>query len=353
MSDLFNEFEENDLVNKDILKAIKDKSMSFTKADIRYIVDLYYQIQHFRTAAFNQESASKDNKEPTNFVEWLAKQMTRLEAQIKRAMNAWTETSRTSQWAKAQFGIGPILSAGLEAHLDITKAPVVANIWRFAGVDPTLQWLGAVKAKKLVDEFYEKKGNKKVEYADIIKIADGLGRRPDSIYHFTRKDRKGKERKLTQENLIKALSIRPYNAKLKILVWKIGESFARFSGEKHIHKCYYARLYRQRKEYLIKKNEAGDYAKLAETTLKEKKFKNKDYIKIYESGKLPDGRIDASARRYTAKYFLSHWHTVAYWDHHGKAPPLPYPIVHQGHAHYVPPPSLPDFVKQPKTGEAS
>lgn len=37
-------------------------------------------------------------------------------------------------------GIGPVIAAGLLAHIDIEKAPTVGHIWRFAGLDPTVTW---------------------------------------------------------------------------------------------------------------------------------------------------------------------------------------------------------------------
>ena len=52
-------------------------------------------------------------------------------------------------------------------------------------------------------------------------------------------------------------------------------------------------------------------------------------------GKLPDGRLHLRAQRYAVKLFLAHWHEVAYRNRYDKAPPLPYPIAHLGHAHVI------------------
>ena len=46
-------------------------------------------------------------------------------------------------------------------------------------------------------------------------------------------------------------------------------------------------------------------------------LKDKNLLKykpIYESGKLPQQRIDAQAQRYAVKIFLAHWHAVAYYE---------------------------------------
>src|SRR5215831_9669019 len=45
-----------------------------------------------------------------------------------------------AQWLQAQRGIGPVISAGLLAHIDIELAPTVGHIWRFAGLDPSMKW---------------------------------------------------------------------------------------------------------------------------------------------------------------------------------------------------------------------
>jgi hypothetical protein len=69
--------------------------------------------------------------------------------------------------------------------------------------------------------------------------------------------------------------------------------------------------------------------------------KSTEAFKHYSAGRLPPGQIDARARRYAVKLFLSHLHEVWYKAHFGKAPPLPYPIAILGHAHIKPPPTVP------------
>ena len=88
-----------------------------------------------------------------------------------------------------------MIAAGLEAHIDITRAPTVGHIWRYAGLDPTCEW------------------------------------------------RKGEKR--------------PWNASLKTLCWKIGESFVKVSGKE---KSLYGRLWKERKELEEKRNAAGEFA---------------------------------------------------------------------------------------------
>ena len=108
----------------------------------------------------------------------------------------------------------------------------------------------------------------------------------------------------------------------------------KFSGRDD---CYYGHIYRERKNFEIARNERGDNKELAEQ-LKEKVGKNTEAYKHFSNGLLPPGQIDARARRYAVKLFLSHLHGAWYETHFGTKPPLPYPIAHMGHAHFIPSP---------------
>lgn len=177
-----------------------------------------------------------------------------------------------------------MIAAELLAHIDITRCPTVGHIWRFAGLDPTSKW--------------EKKQK------------------------------------------------RPWNAALKTLCWKVGQSFMKFSNRDD---CYYGKVYRARKEYEIARNEAGGNAAAVAEGLARIKDKNTEAYKHLIAGRLPPGQIDARARRYAVKLFLSHFHAVWYEQHFGTKPPLPYPIAMLGHAHLIPPPSTGEQAPEPDT----
>jgi len=171
-------------------------------------------------------------------------------------------------------GIGAVIAAGFLAHIDIERCPTVGHIWAFAGLDPTRTW--------------------------------------------------GKGEK------------RPHNSDLKTLCWKAGESFVKVSGKET---AFYGHIYAKRKEYEIKRNEAGELADQAEEALKAKRIgRGTGAYKHYSAGRLPPAHIHARAKRYAVKLFLAHLHEVWYREHHGKAPPLPYPVAHLGHAHKIPVP---------------
>ena len=73
----------------------------------------------------------------------------------------------------AQHGIGPVIAAGLLAHIDIHKAPTVGNIWSFAGLNPDQKW---------------EKGQKRPWNADLktlcFKISDSFVKTSNSTKSF-------------------------------------------------------------------------------------------------------------------------------------------------------------------------
>jgi hypothetical protein len=126
---------------------------------------------------------------------------------------------------------------------------------------------------------------------------------------------------------------RPWNARLKRLCWLIGECFVKVSNNPN---DFYGHLYRQRKAYETQKNESGEYAEQARLRLEKFRIgRDTEAYKYYSAGLLPPAHIHERAKRWTVKLFLSAYHEVAYFVHYGVLPPLPYPIVHLGHVHYL------------------
>lgn len=252
-------------MSRDIAAASKN----LTDEEARYLVDAYYMMQDDRKRAHNQVRSLGESQEPNSVLQWLADQSGTLEAQIKRALDKYTLSHQMGEWMRGIYGIGPVISAGLLAHIDIARAPTVGHIWRYAGLDPTVKW---------------EKGQK-----------------------------------------------RPWNASLKVLCWKAGQSFMKFSNAEE---CYYGRIYRERKAMEIARNDAGGNAEAAAEGAK-RVAKSTEAYAHYVAGKLPPAQIDARARRYAVKLFLSHLHGAWYEKHHGTKPPLPYPIAILGHAHMI------------------
>ncbi len=258
-----------------LTKDLKAASRTLSQREARYLVDYYYVLQNHRIRAEKQEADFEKSGEPHVVISWLSDSVMTLEKEVTKALDAFSSSSRTGRWARSVHGIGPVIAAGLMAHIDPAIAITAGRVWRFAGLDPTVKW---------------EKGQK-----------------------------------------------RPWNARLKVLMWKIGESFVKFSGSE---KCFYGHLYRQRKAIEVAKNDAFEFRATAEADLKARKFK-KEVKEIYETGKLPAGRIDLRARRWAVKIFAAHYQTVAYEVHHGKKAPRPWVIEHGGHVEEIVPPGWP------------
>lgn len=253
-----------------LARDVKATASSLGRDEARGLVKLYYDLQEHRMAVRSQERALEAAAKPTAVFDHFGTQLSTLEKQMQSVLDTYSKSTPVGEWSRDVHGIGPVLAAGLMAHIDITRAPTVGHIWRFAGLDPTVTW--------------------------------------------------GKGEK------------RPWNADLKVLCWKIGDSFVKVSGN---DKAFYGKIYRERKAYEVARDEAGGNAATAAKTLTEKNIKDPATRKAYESGHLPAGRLDLRARRYATKLFLAHWHEVAYEAHYGTPPPAPYPIAHLGHAHKI------------------
>jgi hypothetical protein len=128
---------------------------------------------------------------------------------------------------------------------------------------------------------------------------------------------------------------RPWNAKLKTLCWRTTNSFVYL---KNHEKCFYGHQYVQRKQIEVERDQSGGNAEQARSVLAKRNIVDPKTKATYESGHLPDGHIDARARRWVTKLFLGHWFEESYRQRHGVEPPTIYSIAHQGHTHYIPSP---------------
>lgn len=261
-----------------LTKDLRSASRLLGQREARYLVDSYYQIQDFRIAVAAQIRQAEG--EPNRVLSWLLESMRVLERNLQRALGDFASEYTAGRWAQSICGIGPVISAGMLAHIDIRRARTVGHIWRFAGLDPSVKW--------------EKKQK------------------------------------------------RPWNAQLKVLCWKAGESFIKVKSNKN---DFYGRYYDERKKHELERNERGDNRETAERTLSEKKFnKSTEAYKHLSAGFLPPGQLHARARRFAVKLFLSHLHHVMFEDYYGDKPPLPYAFEQlpaEDHRHYIEPPNWP------------
>lgn len=254
-------------------KDLRASVASLSIEEARYLVQTYYTMQSSRIRAAHQSGELTKVGKEHRAIEWLAEQHMALETRVKQLLERWTDGQPMGRWAKDITGVGPVIAAGLLAYIDIERAPTVGHIWRYAGLDPTAQRVRGEKLK--------------------------------------------------------------YNPDLKVLCFKIGESFIKQQGREA---DIYGKLYLQRKGYEQMLNDAGAYAEQAAAALVKRNFRKDTVARpIYELGKLPPAHLHARARRWCVKLFLSHWHAEAYRQHYHKEPPLPYPLGIMGHAHVVDP----------------
>ena len=254
-------------------KDLRQSAALLSRDEVRYLVDLYYQIQDFRKASSNQIFSMAKEGEPTALLGWSKDQMEAIEKQIKKCMEVYTDEEETGmgKWAKSITGIGPVLAAGLLAHIDISRVRSSGQVWRFAGLDPSCKW---------------SKGQKQ-----------------------------------------------PWNAALKVLCWKIGESFVKVSGNEN---DFYGKIRAKRKLQEEERNELLMFKDQAEAILASRKIgKDTEAYKAYVIGKLPKAQIHARAKRYAVKLFLAHWFDESYRRHYKMEPPLPYPVAFLNHAHVI------------------
>lgn len=265
-----------------LTKDMKEAAKSFTINEVQYLVTYYYQQQENRKMSGNQVRALSASEQPCLLLKWLEDQTRSLESRIKLALDIWTDNHPVGVWCKSIYGIGPIITAGLLAHINLKKAavrdgvartPLASDLWSYAGL-ANKEWLPKTK--------------------------------------------------------------RPWNAELKTLCYKAGECFVKFSNNP---KCFYGHLYRQRKDLETARNERGEFAEQAKLKLEKFKIgKNTDAYAAYSIGKLPPAHIHARARRYAVKIFLAHFYMRLFEHEFGKPAPAPYAISILGHGHMILPP---------------
>lgn len=226
----------NDLIDE-IVKAYEVEASGVAR-----IVELYYDCQEHR----KRHAAKKRTEEKRELDKWFDDYLQFGEVLIQKKLQKWVETGAPaeSQWAYGVYGIGPVLAAGLAAHIDVTKADSPSAVWKFAGLAPGF-------------------------------------------------DKRVKKQKL------------PFNGRLKTLCWKVGDSFVKFSGQEE---CFYGKIYREFKAEEIRRNESGHYKEAAAEQLRIKDWKDDTITKArLLEGKLSDKHLDMKARRRVVKIFLTHY----------------------------------------------
>jgi hypothetical protein len=366
---------------KRLNKDLREASKNLSPEEARFMVDAFYTIQENRKRAHNQTTALSKAGSPSHVLSWFEDQNQTLENQLKVSLDVYANNHPVGQWALSQVGIGPIISAGLLAFIDVTIANTAGKVWRFAGLDPTCKWNSADGARGIVAAF--RQANPDDDWKALMGICGAVCLKPSQVLRLAKYDvmaptvEKAKEILAARglepdpsiefegDNILthvedpsvvvkdayewvledkpikwtavsKGISMRPWNTGLKVLCWKIGECFVYVSGKED---AYYGEVYSKRKKFETARNEGGYNATAAAEILKSKRI-GEDTVafEYYSKGKFPPAHVHARAKRYAVKLFLSHFHHVAYKEKFKKDPPLPYPISHLGHVDFIPPP---------------
>jgi hypothetical protein len=284
-------------LDKDLASSVK----TMTKEEARLLVDAYYTQQDNRLRHDGKIRSKSLDDQPHGVLSWASERAGLLEGQLAIALKYFAESQHMGRWAMDVCGIGPVIAAGLVAHIDTDPPRCTAgHVWAFAGLDPSKKW---------------NKGEK-----------------------------------------------RPWNAALKVLAYKAGESFVKNQNRES---CFYGKLFAERKAQEWENNLLGKFSDQATAAISAKNFQKGTTAELFYSGKLspkavrkmldkgpipekikatkvgdeipmlPPAHIHARARRYAVKLFLAHWFEEAYRHHFKKEPPSPYPIAHLGHAHVI------------------
>ena len=273
------DIEDEDIGVQRLTRDLRTGAEKLTTTQARFLVDYYYTLQDQRIRAKNQHRSAEDD-EPAAWVDWISGYLAKLEGQIFTALDIYSDNQELGQWARSITGIGPVIAAGLLAHIDINMTPHPGALWRYAGLDPTNQW------------------NKKEK--------------------------------------------RPWNARLKVLAWKIGESMVKQQNRRPKNKPvggdFYGKMYVERREIEEIKNLNGEFEEQAKAKAKTVGKDTKAYG-FYSKGQLPPGHLYSRAKRWAVKIFLSHYHHVGYEILHGKPPDRPWILVHGDHSDFIPPPN--------------
>jgi len=301
-----NPFLDDSIAVDRLTRDLANSGKTLSEAEARFLVDYFYISQNNRIRFDGQIRAMNETEEPHQLLGWMSDNASIFEKQIERALAKYTDEHPIGQWIKKQHGFGSILAAGLLAYLKIEGAPTAGHFWAYAGFDPTRVW--------------EKS------------------------------------------------QIRPWNAQLKVLMFKAGEVQMKMAG---FEGNYYGKLIHERMAYewernftkdskaeqdAIKARDAGTYGTTTESwAWVNGCYKREDVKARVQAGMslaalelknikrkpgegdpmLPPAQIHGRGRRFSMKIFLSHLHEVWYEHHFKERVPKPFVIEHLGHVHRI------------------
>lgn len=355
-----------------ITRADLEEVKHYKRRQILAMVGLYYDIQKVRVGASNKGSAidrgmserpSDGGDRDDCLVHKIRAGLEMHEREAERAMAAYARQSPLGQWALKIHGIGTTFAAALLAFVDFDRCCCES----FRGV-----------RQRDIPE-------------DHRKVCPGLSSASALCMHAGMVDPR------VIRDRWRPGCIRPYNNRLKTVCFQIGDSFRKLAYSERnltaspeqiaedVRKAHalkrkkdpslpeltdrevlhavaakrvkaqqkrdkvladpnylYSRLYVQRKQREVQRNEAGEFAtrarEMLEEALQKRRKISKEQLATWEAGRLQAAGLDLRARRYAVSMFLSHFYQVGMCIHRGRAV-KPWVIAHGGHDGYIPPPN--------------
>ena len=313
-----------------------------TKAELRTLVNLFYQIQDMRISiseqirSINKELSSTGTNNDANAIilSWTLKSVSAIEKGINDSLINICKNNEVGKWLLDIVGIGGVLAAGCLAYFDVTGIQYASNFISYAGLnDQNRPWLGREKSKAIINDCIKKYSSdgKSIDEDVVIHIAAETQWSYDYLY-----ENAYSKKKWNKVALEKACAKIPYNKNLKVHMWKIGKQF---EYQKTRESSLYGHLLADRLVQEIQRNDEGLNAELAAKKLSEKNYsKDTDTYKAYIEGKLPPAEINARARRWVQKIFICHLFEEMYRVENNKVPPRYYIFEHgEGHHDYIEP----------------
>lgn len=324
-----------------LTRDLRAAALNLGDHEARFLVDQYYQLQRDRIRSAHQVRTLRKEGEPNEIIDWFTYNAEVFENQMAIALDGYSTSKPIGVWARGIVGIGPIIVAGLLANVDISRAPTVGKIWRFAGLDPTVKWLpktkrpwnGALKRLCwLIGESFTKFAN-----------------HPRDVYGQVYKARKAFE---INNNDAGVYSPQAVSSLAEKKFGKDTDALAWYSG------CYPAGTCRRWNDLELEArqvfpDETGKrtawLTKARNTFLLSERLDPGLGVQM-----LPPARIQLRSQRYAVKLFLSHYHHVLFTLTYGEEPPFPYVLSEKAHiahpelathTHFVGPPNWPIMIE--------
>ena len=138
--------------------------------EVRLLVSSYYAAQEMRKrldmqvrhmgAKGDLRADEEGHAALPPFLSTVGDSWSEIEVAMRGALEKYAKSSKVGCWALSQLGVGPVITAGLLAHLDIERAPSAGHFWSFAGLNPNMKW---------------EKGQKRPYNAELKQITYHLG----------------------------------------------------------------------------------------------------------------------------------------------------------------------------------